>query len=165
LMGFSLSTATGQSGIFAPNSCSNVEIRNGTVRGFSLDGVSLGGGKSRVLNIRAFANQSHGIIVTGNGNQIRGCTTCNTTRGIFIAGGTLSGCTASDNSVYGIFCSGAASILNNVANNNTGHNFWFSSGSQKVLVDRNAADGLNPNYYITNTSTGVTITSNNVGTP
>ncbi len=163
LMGFSLtkSGAATTYGIYSGGT--NVEIRNGTVRGF-YDGIILNGGQSRIINIRAVGNASHGFVVEGSGNQVRGCTTCNTTRGIYMAGGTITSCTASDNSVYGIYFRGPGCVLDNVVNNNTEYNFWFDSGAHKVLVDRNAADGLATNYYKSGT-TGVTITSDNVGTP
>ncbi len=168
LMGFSLTNGHPPSLIeyygIVTGTHTNIEIRNGTVRGFH-DGISLDGGKSRIINIRALGNTSNGIYVGGSGNQVRGCTACNTTRGISIAGGTLAGCTASDNSVYGFFISGTGLVIDNVAYNNTTYNFWFASGASKVLVERNAADGLNPNYFKAAGVTGVTITSDNVGTP
>jgi hypothetical protein len=78
LMGFSIapSVSTTWPGIMI-NNHSNVEVRNGTVRGF-LTGVwqtadTTAGNNTRVINIRAL-NNTYGIWLNGTDHLVKGCT-------------------------------------------------------------------------------------------
>jgi hypothetical protein len=55
---------------------SNVEIRNGTVRGFfcGINENYVRGRNHRVINIRAISNSNHGIILQSTNNLIKDCT-------------------------------------------------------------------------------------------
>jgi hypothetical protein len=169
LMGFSLSldgVIGTQTGILMSGR-TNVEIRNGTVRGF-LYGILENnlGGRHRIIGIRATNNGSAGISLGGNNNLIKGCTSSNnTTHGIIFGSGKVIGCIA-DNNAAGISISGQGSVLGNSASGNSTRNFYCGSGSAtSILVDGNTALGFNPNYIIPGATTGVVITANNSGTP
>lgn len=160
LMGFSLirSGTPGGNGIYMAHR-TNVEIRNGTVRGFDSGVYGESGTDNtdlRVINVRAIGNQTFGIGLFGSNHLVRGCHSSNNQMGIFIYSGTIANSTACDNSFLGIEIDGPGSLLGNVANNNTNHNFWVSNSSN-VLVDRNSASGLATNYSAgcANTAWGV----------
>jgi hypothetical protein len=156
LMGCSL-TYTGAAsfphGIFI-NGRKNVEIRNGTITGFS-NGVldwSESGTNYRLLNIRADYNTrtgGAGIMIGGYNHLVRNCTASNnTSTGISILSGTITGCVASNNSYCDIYLEGPGSLLDNVANNTTSTGttgFNIGSGT-KILVDGNSATGNGTNY-------------------
>jgi hypothetical protein len=85
----------------------NVEIRNGTVRDF-MRGIwedSSTGRQHRIINVRAVSNRSSGIILSGYGHLIKGCTaTDNTTSGIDSGDGcTVTSNTACYNGSDGIY--------------------------------------------------------------
>ena len=129
----------------------NVEIRNGTITGF-VTGVqadphpSMASGKHRIINVRANKN-NYGIFVLGVSHLIRGCiASLNGNTGIWVESG---------------------SVLENVAFNNTTHNFALGSQgpSTSLLVDRNSAYGLNPNYYWSAGSGVLMVSGTNAGTP
>ena len=100
LMGFRISGGGSGSGIIASGR-KNLEVRNGTLSnwlyGFN---ASVSGTNHRVINVRAEGN-SNGINLTGLSHLVKGCT-------------------ASDNSGYGINVVGAATISSNVVNHNGG---------------------------------------------
>jgi hypothetical protein len=143
----------------------NVEIRNGTVQGFAI-GVfeESGGTKHRAINIRAI-NNGTGIRFGGNNHLIENCNgSNNSTYGLYVESGIIADCVASNNE-YGITMLRPGSILGNMANNNTYNNFVLGDGSAtSILVDRNSAFGLNPNYYVVPGTTGV-VMGTNAGTP
>jgi hypothetical protein len=126
LMGFRI-TGNGSTtwyGIEIPNSDTiNVEVRNGTVRGFYM-GIRSYGGSCRIINIRAYY--------------------CST--GILVASGYtfISGCTAAYNTINGFNIGGSASLIGNGAFNNTTRGFWLNNYNHQ-LVDRNVAslNGIN----------------------
>jgi len=103
LMGFVLSgdgIGNTDAGIYI-NNVSNVEIKNGTVTHFFYGIYSSGAAASsnRVINVRAMANDSMGILLSSRNNLIRDCT---------VAG----------NSIYGIQSSNGSIVMNNTAYNN-----------------------------------------------
>ena len=77
LMGYmltSLSSTGNYRGIYT--NYSNVEIRNGTVKGFPSNGIadndtSMG---NRIINVRVLNNGGSGIHLQGNGALVTGCT-------------------------------------------------------------------------------------------
>ncbi len=80
LMGFTITgSGSGGYGILITGTSSglkNVEIRNGTVRGF-YTGIHASRGDARcdrVINIRAIGNSEVGILLQGSGHIVKGCT-------------------------------------------------------------------------------------------
>jgi parallel beta-helix repeat protein len=166
LMGFSLtnSGAVGITNGIYMHGCTNVEIRNGTVHGF-FGGIfesSNGINHHRISNIRAFNPGSNGLGIniglSGSQNVVKNCTAANNAgRGIAIGSGTIIGCEAYGNQCGFLVLSGPASIIGNVATNNTGFGFMFFS-SQKIMLDQNSASDNGTNYSpkdATNTAWGV----------
>jgi hypothetical protein len=143
----------------------NVEIRNGTVRGF-YSGVEenfAAGNNHRVFNMRATNNTGSGICLNGNGHMIRNCTATGNSWGIVINGsGIISGCVSYNNSYNGIKLGGAGNCTGNYASNNIHHNFYVGEYNQytPLLVTQNSAAGPSVNYYIPNLSTGVILKDN-----
>ncbi len=88
-------------GIRTTNSHVNTSIRNGTVRGWLLNGISaeiVGVTEMKVENVRVFGSGGSGIVVGNNGTVI-GCEV-RANGGQGISGGTsckISACTAMDN--------------------------------------------------------------------
>jgi hypothetical protein len=136
-------------GIYTSGAADNTTIRNGTVRGMGLDGVSIGAGI--IENVRAVGNGGIGIsastcvirdsIALSNGGDGISAFLCavvnsvaarNGSTGIH-AGGPILGNVASSNAIDGISSqgtpSGAAAIHDNVAvsNGHTGISGTFSS--------------------------------------
>jgi hypothetical protein len=148
LMGFSL-TCTGSGdtmGIDIPGR-KNVEIRNGTVRGFPGGGIydSLGGYSYRFINLRLENNGIWGIALsTGNYHLIQNCNiTDNGNSGIGLTGNgcMITGNVVSKNGLRGIACGGSGnSLVGNVVVDNAGHGFYLSTGATAYyLIDRNTA--------------------------
>lgn len=169
LMGFSL-THTGAAGEITGinlNESNNVEIRNGTVRGFS-HGIFIfsSSGHARVINVRAINNINTGIDLGFGKVLVHGCTVSNSDIGINVTSGTVSASVACNNGL-GICMSKPGNVIGNSAINNTVYNFYLGSPATKtpILVDRNSASGLATNYVCATDSTGVVITANNAGTP
>lgn len=167
LMGFSLTNngAEEQTRGITMNGRTNVEIRNGTVRGFGF-GVyeaSAEGGMHRTINIRAIGNTA-GIYLRGTNHLIKNCNATNNYSGFILASGLLTGCAASKN-FYGMVVYGPGSVLNNTATNNSENNFYFGYGvPTAILVDRNSAFGRSVNYNATDALGGVKW-GTNAGTP
>jgi parallel beta-helix repeat protein len=108
LAGFSLIGNNGSGYGVYMSGRSNVEIRNGTVRNFSI-GIgeeSINGFGDRVIGVRAISNAGSGIHLVGKGNEVRGCTASN------------NGTSASSGNVYGIFAGIGSTITGNTISNN-----------------------------------------------
>ena len=166
LMGFSL----GHSGIgglgqgIALSNCNNVEIRNGTIRGF-YNGIfdpSTSGNNHRVINIAAInpgiGTSGYNILLAGTDHLVKNCTASNCgAGGILIGSGTITGCRASGNGTHGFIIElGPGNFIGNVARNNRGTGFRFY-GSSKIMLDQNSASDNTPNYSVgdaTNTAWG-----------
>jgi parallel beta-helix repeat protein len=134
LMGFSLiGLNSGQgSGIYM-RSRYNVEIRNGTVRGFGrgvYEQVTVSGGH-RVINMRAVSNLTSGISLFGSNNLVKNCTAsdngagANSPRGIYVGrGSTVTGNTVYGNGtsatgdVRGIWAGNGSTVTGNTVHNN-----------------------------------------------
>ncbi len=130
LMGFSLigpgaGTGDGISGA----SRSNVEVRNGTVRGFGGSGVSLlqvpgadPGGRHRMIALRVLANGGAGIVLVGPGLRVKDCiATDNGDLGIVAdigVGATIVGNSAYGNQSFGIVAAAGATVTGNTAASN-----------------------------------------------
>ncbi|MCX5891221.1 MAG: hypothetical protein NTY36_17490 [Deltaproteobacteria bacterium] len=172
LMGFTMIGPGGNSGVngIYMNGHNNVEVRNGTVRGFSTgvleDSISGTGSKDRSINVRAYHNNS-GIILLDNNNLIRDCSASNNNNtGLYVGSGLIVDSEANNNGLAGIALDGPGSVLGNTACNNGSYNFYLGTGvATSILADRNSAYGLSPNYFIYLKTSGVVITANNSGTP
>jgi hypothetical protein len=159
LMGFSLANSGPQGntrGIYMFGR-TNVEIRNGTVRGFQTGVFEQGftGTKHRAINVRATGN-NNGIHFVGDNHLIKGCNASNNTdTGLFINSGLITDCVASNNAT-GIRVLGPGDVLGNAVFTNSTYNFSFGNGAATaIMVDRNSAYGCNPNYYVGPNTTGV----------
>ncbi len=150
LMGFRLENTAfsgSSSGIFIPER-KNVQVRNGTVRGFYIGiwGFGGSGANHRVVNVRCVKNGSisghmgAGILLSGCNHLVKGCiASSNGWGGIYVENGTISECAAYANYEYGICLDQAGSVLDNIANNNTHTGFLLGTGD--LAVDRNSASG------------------------
>ena len=148
LMGFCLSGNAGGYGIEMQGR-KNVEIRNGVVRNwyigiYSTDSASSG---HRAINIRAEDN-SFGILFSGSGCLVKGCTALNNTQyGIYLTGvGTISN-NVVNNCQVGINCQGGSVIGNTVTCNNGQTGFILSTlTSNPILMDQNTVSGVGTHY-------------------
>lgn len=159
LMGFSLTNGGPKgttSGIYMDGR-TNVEIRNGTVSGFSFGVIeqSSSSNQHRALNIRATAN-SLGIVFYGSNHFVKGCNASNNSgTGIGIDSGVITDCVASNNST-GIRIQLYGSVLGNIALNNSSYNFSFGTGgASAILVNNNSAFGMTTNYFVMTGTTGI----------
>lgn len=143
------------------NAYKNVEIRNGTLRGWYIairDQVPYGVvGRNRAFNIRV-DNGSYGIQFTGTANMIKGCILQTTETGIFSNGGTISGNVAANsyagiagqgtisgnsttNCTYGIGCAGASTIIHNtiVTTTTDQTGIWVYTPEPNLLMQNTAS--------------------------
>jgi hypothetical protein len=103
----------------------NVEIRNGTIRGFTGSGVAAVGAQSgahRVVDLRSEENGQHGIFLAGTNHLVSRCLasdngTLTSHHGISISGGVVSHNAAEHNAGSGISSVGAT-VTFNVASSN-----------------------------------------------
>jgi hypothetical protein len=159
LMGFSL-TKSGLKGNTRGIYMSirhNVEIRNGTVRGFDY-GVceaSSSGTMHRAVNVRATGNNV-GINFNGSNHLIKGCNASNNSvTGLELTSGLITDCVACNNA-DGILFQGPGNVLGNSAFNNSSCNFALGNGiATAIMVDRNSAFGLTINYLVLPGTSGV----------
>jgi hypothetical protein len=170
LMGFNLTNthaSASANGIYMSGQ-NNVEIRNGTLVNFqeAIEDNSGAGANYRICNMR-LNNNVDAIYLRGNNHLVKDCNASKNYVGISIDSGTISNCVTCDNTNIGIRLPGAGSVLGNIANNNTNHNFYLGTASTatNITVNRNSATGLMTNYYIPSGSTGVVFSFLNAGTP
>jgi parallel beta-helix repeat protein len=121
LNGYSIvgNNTSGGHGVYM-NGCSNVEIRNGTIRNFGGNGIyeeSISGHSHRVINVRVMNNKGDGISLHGNSHRFRECTVSNNGSSGILAGhgSTISGNTACDNGSYGIYTDYGCTVSGNTA--------------------------------------------------
>jgi parallel beta-helix repeat protein len=106
------------------NGRNNVEIRDGTIRNFGLDGIneeSSSGHSHRVINVRVIANGGSGIYLWGSNHLIEGCTASYNSVGDGIHSGhrgTISGNATYNNGNDGIHAYHGCTISNNTASFN-----------------------------------------------
>ncbi len=101
LMGFTLTGSYAGSSyraVYIPDQ-DNVEIRNGTLTGWSHGVYSAAGNNHRVIGVRAVGNET-GISLNHTNHLIQGCTAYpggfGSGWGLSIGGGAISGCTVGD---------------------------------------------------------------------
>ncbi len=133
----SCSATLGSSGILGSTRL-NVSVRNGTVRGFSGHGVSLGS-YARIESVQAIGNGNNGILV-GAGSIVRS----SLGRGNYVdgigatEGAVISGSVALDNGDDGIVGGAGAQLRGNASRNNGGDGYVSGTGS--LLEDNSARD-------------------------
>ena len=116
----------------------NVEIKNGTVRNFGMDGIHEGlstGKNHRVINVRAIDNGSsgsyRGIYLYSENNLVKNCTaTGNTSHGIYTgARNTVTGSISNNNGARGISVLKGSSVIGNTCCDNAHHGIQAFDGS------------------------------------
>ena len=138
--------SVGVNGIYIPNACTNITVRNGTVSGWgyraAVDSES-GSSINQVFErLNVSANTSSGIYMVGAG-VVRDCNSQNNGYiGIFCGGGIISGCTADNNVSYGIyvFSSTVSGCL--VQNNGNGGIYVAPGTVSGCLVRNNFESGI-----------------------
>jgi parallel beta-helix repeat protein len=155
--------STNYSGIYMYGR-TNVEIRNGTVRDFYhgiYEAVATGRGH-RVINIRAVSNNWNGIYLNSTGNLVQGCTAVdNSGYGISAGNGsTVTGNTASYNGSYGISASTGSTVTGNTASYNGNLGIYTNFGCTVTgnTASNNSGHGIY--VYDGSTVTGNTASSN-----
>jgi parallel beta-helix repeat protein len=153
----------------------NVEIKNGTVRNFGMDGIHEGlstGKNHRVINVRAIDNGSsgsyRGIYLYSDYNLIKNCTaTGNTSHGIYTGNrNTVTGNISNNNGGRGISVLQGSSVTGNTCCDNAHHGIQAFDGSTIIgntcysndiyginvwhycMIDQNTAfDNNNGNFF------------------
>ena len=152
LMGLSLTGGGAAStyGVYI-NSVANVEIRNGTIRGFSRGIYSLytsGSGMGiRVISVRAMAN-AVGIDLGSFNNLVKDCIAADSTTGNGISVGYSSvviGSTAYNNKLMGISAGSGSTVTGNTAYSNQEIGIEASAGS--TVADNSASSNLWSGIY------------------
>jgi hypothetical protein len=122
-------TLTGGGGLIADGisiaGFKNVELRNGTIRGFTRSGVftNINTRYIRVIGVTSIGNVTSGIDLQGEGNIIDGCTVLNNGDGMRVFDGSL--------------------VINSVARGNTNLGLTLIGGSgyrSNVLTGNNGGD-------------------------
>ncbi len=148
LMGFSINgpgTFTAGSYGIRLNGHSNVEIRNGTIRGIGYRAIyetSPTGHHDRIINMRVLGSGQYGIFLNGNGHLIKGCTIdgSGTLNGIIIYGdnGSVTGCTVTNNGGTGIEVGNGFRVTGNVSSGNSGVGIY--TGLEASVVGNTVKD-------------------------
>jgi hypothetical protein len=184
LMGYALiGPGSGQGGGIEIDTRNNVEIRNGTIRGFG-KGIEAHGGYHKVENVRIVSNLSFGILLYGDNNLIKDCLVTQNGHGAASAkgistrdGSTVTGNIVYDNgnstagSVYGIDAGNGCTLTGNTVKNNGdtsgGINIYGISVGQDCTISGNTVSNngtsiTNSNYniYGINVSNGCTVIGN-----
>jgi parallel beta-helix repeat protein len=161
LNGYSIAgnNASGGYGVYM-SGCSNVEIRNGTIRNFGSHGIyeeSSSGNSHRVISVRVMNNKGYGIFLYGSNHMVKDCNASNNVgTGIYA---DSSSCAVSGNTVYsnawGIFAGNGSMVSGNTAYDNIGHGIYATNG---CTVSGNTAHGNGEDgIYATN---GCTVSGN-----
>lgn len=147
LGGFALTGAAGSlNGVDVPNVRKNLDIRNGTVRGWGGDGIDAANALNSIVSfIRAFDNGAAGVFV-GVGGMIRDCVARdNGTDGVIaLDGATLVACTATGNTGTGIRVTNGCTISQCTGMGNTGNGFVgiFGNSYHACSAKANGVDGF-----------------------
>lgn len=120
-------TITGGGGLIADGisipGFKNVEIRNGTIRGFTRNGIftNINTQYIRVIGVTAIGNVFSGIDLQGQGNIIDGCTVLNNASGMRVFEGSLViNSVARGNTSFGLSLVGGSGYRSNVLTGNNG---------------------------------------------
>ena len=130
LMGHTI-TGSGDYGIHITGQ-SNVEIKNGTVKGFSDRGIysDYNGNGNRIINMRSLSNSQAGIILMGNDHLVKDCIAAhNGHAGIYVrSDSTVTGSKVHDNSFAGIYAEQGCLITGNTMYNNSSRGMQTGAG-------------------------------------
>lgn len=120
--------AAGGTGIRALNR-RNIHIKNGTVRNWSIGGISLSGSENCIIgHVRVENCQSTGI-QAGTRARVHDCTVLGSGgAGISASGSTISGCVVRGSGGDGIFTSSGSSVTNSISHGNTARGIVVSAG-------------------------------------
>jgi parallel beta-helix repeat protein len=163
LMGFSITGQKGggtvHHGIYMYDRC-NVEIRNGTVKGFRDHGIRSDGINTsgiRVINVRVIDNGEAGIYLGGYSSLIKDCTAVsNGDFGIGCYTGIITNNNVYDNGASGINGGQGCTLINNAARSNGAHGL---EGCNFSIIENNTAFG---NTYDGINTSSSTLIGNNV---
>ena len=157
LMGYTLSGNNAGIGIILTG-YSNVEIRNGTIRDFTI-GIfenSISGRGHRVIGVRVISNSWRGIYIGSGAALIKNCivTGSGGDYGIYATGGSIiTGNTAYDNGGIGIIGRYGSIVTGNTAYDNGGNGIYgyygatvtnntaYQNGDHGIAVYKGFADG------------------------
>jgi hypothetical protein len=152
LNGFALTGGSGGSarGIDVPVARKNLQIHNGTIRGWAGGGVRADNATNSILEkLRASANSGGslvGALVVGNGSLIKDCVASNnSTNGIkTFSGTTVIGCTASSNGFNGFFLGGSVTLSDCTAHLNSVNGIKLSGNGvlDRCTASFNSASGI-----------------------
>jgi parallel beta-helix repeat protein len=143
LMGFSLIGSGSGNGI-SMSGRSNVEVRNGTIKGFyyGIREDSTDGRHHRVINVRLEGN-SMGIFLDSRGNFIKDCSAFENGDGIYVSSlSTVTGNTSNYNDYWGIFAGWSCTVTGNTVCLNDGTGLY--AGRYSTIVGNTASSN---NYY------------------
>lgn len=119
LNGFTIQGGTkGLHGVYGAQH--GVTIKNGTIVGFKLDGISGQGNFWIIENMRVISNGRDGIFCLASCQVQNSISSKNGVQGIGSTGGTFIGNTLIENGNYGLFAWGLAGYGNNTIMNNGG---------------------------------------------
>jgi hypothetical protein len=150
-------SGTLNSGIVVAATRTNVEIRNGSIKAFGLDGIQSAPDCTsiRVVGVRVRDTGHYGINLDGSGNLVMDCAAKNSETGIYVGTSSLvKGSQVVENSYYGIFLNVASTAVGNTVRGGT-YGIVANPGSSVTdnTVSGNSQDGIN-------TFTACTITRN-----
>ena len=149
LMGYTLKGPdSGYSYGIKLSECSNVEVRNGTVRDFYRGITTYSTGSDhRIINIRAVSNTVYGIYLATAGCMVRDCTASgNGNTGIYLGDGcTVIGNTAYGNTSNGIIVGSGGTVKSNTAYDNGNSGFYVGIGC--TVKSNTAYDNGNDGIY------------------
>jgi parallel beta-helix repeat protein len=153
LMGFSLTgpgTVGGAQGIFMSGR-QNVEIRNGTVRHYTIGISEVGGSNNRVIGVKAQYN-GYGIYLLGDHNLAQNCNASHNVGsgsiGINVSSGLVSGCLANNNNGVGLYFPGPGRVTGNYAYGNSMYGIQLGTDNTKPrFIDNNCAGGNSKGNY------------------
>ncbi len=147
LMGFRLAGPANNNyaGVFI-NGASNVEVRNGTVRGWYEGVYSSSGSRQRLINVRANGN-TYGFYLNGDDHLIENCTALQGTFGsagegtgmVLNGSGKVRGCTVMNFAGFGIFLGTGGTATGNVVLNCLIEGIYAFSGT--ALISYNQVSG------------------------
>ncbi len=164
LMGYSLigpSNGASNSGVRLSSTPSNIEGRNGTIRGFQVgfDGSFRRPDACRAVNLRVAQNSDKGIFLGGHGCLVKGCTAVLNGTGIEVGSGSaVLANIAHDNQANGIDTGEGCTVSNNTAYDNTGTG--ISVGRRSTASNNTAYDNGGDGIYVDSKSTVTNNASN-----
>ncbi len=146
------------------NGCSNVEIRNGTVRSFGAHGIyeasSYRGKEHRLVGVQAMLNGGKGVFLKGNSHSVKDCTATGNGGDGIDAGyaSTLIGNGVYENQGAGIRARGGCMVTGNTADDNQGDGIHTGASCTVTgnTSSHNQASGINTGW-------GCTVTGNTAG--